>query len=166
MALIVMMLFVSCKDETSLQQYFVKNSENPEFISFTFSPKHYVKERGIKLKDDAFFKQIKSVNILFLNKEDSLMVNKEYTHLKAILEDEQYQGLMSFNHQGFRVQIDYVGTDQDIKEVVVLANKSTAHVAVLRIITNTLKIEQLTDIANLVQYKLSEEDFTLEDWLY
>lgn len=148
---IALMFFTSCKNKASLQEYFVKKSENPDFTSFNFSPKHYLKEKGLKLSENNVLEQIKNVNILLLNKEDSVMLKTEYAHLKTILENEMYQDLVRFTSKGMKIQVDYVGTDNKIDEVVVLANKEGSNLAVLRILTDGVRIEQLMDIVNTMQ---------------
>lgn len=136
--------FTACQNSKSLQKYIVEKSENPDFITMNISPKDFLK-KSIVLEENPL-ESIKNINVLLFNKDDKQQLNKEYEEIKNLLKNEKYQELVRTTSKGVKFQIDYVGTDENIEEVIVLVNQNQEKLALLRILSNGLTINDLSKI--------------------
>lgn len=141
--------FQSCKNSKSLQKYIVEKSENPDFFSMNISPKELLKS-SIKQNENPL-EGIENINVLVLKNSDFQKTNSEYHEIKTILDDEKYQDLVRTNSKGNKFQIDYIGSDDNIKEVVILIRQGQERLALLRVLTNGLTINQLLQLPEMLK---------------
>ncbi|MFK8269815.1 DUF4252 domain-containing protein [Capnocytophaga stomatis] len=147
--------FTACQQK-SIQQYIVKNSENPNFISMNVAPKDFLENNS--LEKENIFNIIERVNLLLFNKNDSLQLKQEYDEVATILKDEKYQDLIRTTNKGIKFQVDYVGTDEDIKEVIILILQKGEKMALLRILSNDLDVTQLSKISTTLSGNSVDEE--------
>lgn len=155
--LVIYVINVSCQQQ-SLQKYIVEKSDNSEFKSFTFSPKDF-QEKGQIVEKFDLLDVVKNVNVLIYNKTDSLKFEVEKQEIQSILSDRKYQNLFRFNQGNAKFQIDYVGSDSDIEEIVVFGIEKQRKLFLLRVLTDKLTTEQLTDMATTFQQTIVGKNF-------
>ncbi|CEN35329.1 DUF4252 domain-containing protein [Capnocytophaga cynodegmi] len=151
----LLLTFASCQQE-SIQQYIVKNSENPNFVSMNIAPKDFL--GNVPTEKENIFNIINRVNFLIFNKNDSLELKKEYKKVTSILKDEKYQDLIRTTNKGTKFQIDYVGTEENIKEVIVLIVEKKEKMALMRILANGLDVTQLSKISTALNDNSVDEE--------
>lgn len=142
--LVITMSFTACQNSKSLQKYIVEKSENPNFITMHISPEDFLKTSIVTSENP--LAKIKNIHVLMFNKDDKPQLNKEYEEIKNLLKNEKYQELVRTTNKGIKFQVNYVGSDQDIEEVIVLLNQNQEQLALLRILSNKLTINDISKI--------------------
>lgn len=160
-ALLVVLTLVSCNSEPSLQKYFVQNSDNKDFIALDVSPGILNLEKAkLSAEQNDALKSFDKMNILAFkaNATNQTQFETERAKVKAILKDPKYQQLMSFGSGKDGASISYVGTDDNIKEFVVFANKKESGFAVVRVLGENMNPNNiLTLISVLKESKIDME---------
>lgn len=160
-ALLVVLTLVSCNSEPSLQKYFVQNSDNKDFIALDVSPGILNLEKTkLSAEQNDALKSFDKMNILAFkaNATNQTQFETERAKVKAILKDPKYQQLMSFGSGKDGASISYVGTDDNIKEFVVFANKKESGFAVVRVLGENMNPNNiLTLISVLKESKIDME---------
>lgn len=160
-ALLVVLTLVSCNSEPSLQKYFVQNSDNKDFIALDVSPGILNLEKAkLSAEQNEALKSFDKMNILAFkaNATNQTQFESERAKVKAILKDPKYQQLMSFGSGKDGASISYVGTDDNIKEFVVFANKKESGFAVVRVLGENMNPNNiLTLISVLKESKIDME---------
>ena len=128
LALATLLTLGSCNSEPSLQKYFVENSEKKEFISLDVSP-----------------------NILNVDKTNQAEFETERTKVKAILKDPKYQELMKFGSGKDGASVSYVGSDDNIKEFVIFANRKENGFAVVRVLGENMNPNNIMTLMSVLQ---------------
>lgn len=160
-ALLVVLTLVSCNSEPSLQKYFVQNTDNKDFIALDVSPGILNLEKAkLSAEQNDALKSFDKMNILAFkaNATNQAQFESERAKVKAILKDPKYQQLMSFGSGKDGASISYVGTDDNIKEFVVFANKKESGFAVVRVLGENMNPNNiLTLISVLKESKIDME---------
>ncbi|WP_172917269.1 DUF4252 domain-containing protein [Capnocytophaga canis] len=149
---------ISC-NSNSLQSYIVKNSENKDFKSITFSPKDFLKLGGSSVDEKNILNVIENVHILMYEKKNNGDFQKEYQEVKQLLKTDKYEELIQISNKEYKINVNYVGSDDNIKEVILLVSQNKEKFALMRMITQNLNIDELsklssdlTDIENSVDH--------------
>ncbi|RUA12091.1 MAG: DUF4252 domain-containing protein [Flavobacteriia bacterium] len=139
------MFLTSCNKEETLQEYYIKNQENDNFISID------IPRSIITLKDDVpqeskeAFNSIKKLNILAYKEtnENKADYKKEKSKLEKILKSKKYDELIRMKHKGANIRVKYIGDDNGIDEMVVYAVDKKRGFAVARVIGEDMKPEKI-----------------------
>jgi hypothetical protein len=131
------LLLMSCNSEPTLQKYFVKNTENKNFIALDISPSILnVDETKLSVKQNTALKSFDKMNILAfkLNEKNKDLFEVERAKIDGILKDPKYQQLIKFGSGKESASISYVGSDEHIDEFVLFANRKETGFAVVRVL--------------------------------
>ena len=99
-ALIFVLLLTSCSSTQSLQEYYVDNSENPNFLSFDVPVSVLnLKEADLSEKQKEAISSLKKLDILAFRKttENEVSYQSEKTNVKSILKNKDFIDLMKMN---------------------------------------------------------------------
>ncbi len=135
--IVVSALFSSCNNEPSLQKYFVKNTENKNFVALDLSPKMLnIDSLKLTSEENAALKSFEKVNILAFKLNDSNKSEFEAERVKvgAILKEEKYQQLMKFGSGKDGASVSFIGDTEHIDEFVFYANNKENGFAVVRVL--------------------------------
>lgn len=130
-------LLMSCNSEPTLQKYFVKNTENKNFIAMDVSPSILnVDETKLSVEQNNALHSFDKMNILAfkLNEKNKDQFDVERAKIDVILKDPKYQQLMKFGSGKQSASISYVGSDEHIEEFVLFANRKETGFAVVRVL--------------------------------
>lgn len=153
-AILVIATLVSCNSEPSLQKYFVENTDNKDFISLDVSPTILNLEKAkLSAEQDEALKSFDKMNILAFkaNDKNQAQFETERAKVKAILEDPKYQQLMSFGSGKDGASISYVGSDDNIKEFVVFANRKENGFAVVRVLGENMNPNNIMTLMSVLK---------------
>jgi len=120
------LFLVGCSSEQSLQEYFIDNKENPNFIAIDI-PASILKidEAALTDKQKKAMASLKKLNLLAFNKTETNAT--EYTLEKAavkeILKNEDFIELMTINTKYGKGVIKYLGDDDAIDEVIIYGDR-------------------------------------------
>jgi hypothetical protein len=153
-ALLVLLTLVSCNSEPSLQKYFVENTDNKDFIALDISPNILNVDKA-KLSSDQSeaLNSFDKMNILAFkaNDKNQAQFETERAKVKTILKDPKYQKLMTFGSGKDGASISYVGTDDNIEEFVVFANRKENGFAVVRVLGKNMNPNNIMTLMTVLQ---------------
>ncbi len=128
---------ISCNSKTSLEKYFVENTENKNFIQVDVSPSILnIEKSKLTISEQSALKSFNKMNVLAfkLSDKNQTQFETERTIVAEILKDEKYQQLMKFGSGKQGAQISYVGDDEHISEFVVFGNSKESGFAIVRVL--------------------------------
>lgn len=131
------MTLISCNSEPSLQKYFVENTDNKDFIALDISPNILNLDKAkLSTEQNDALKSFDKMNVLAFkaNAKNQARFETERAKVTAILKNPKYQQLMKFGSGKDGASISYVGTDENIEEFVVFANRKENGFAVVRVL--------------------------------
>ena len=150
----VLLLLVGCASTQSLQEYYVDNAENPNFLSLDV-PASILKldETSLSPKQREAFESLRKLNILAFKRtpENELEYLAERTKVNAILKNEDYTELMKIKTGEGRGVIKYLGSDEFIHEVIIYGNSDAKGFALVRILGKDMKPEYVVQLLELIQ---------------
>lgn len=153
-AFLVLLTLVSCNSNPSLQKYFVQNTDNKNFIALDVSPSILNLEKTkLSAEQNEALKSFDKMNILAFkaNATNQPQFETERAKVKAILKDPKYQQLMSFGSGKDGASISYVGTDDNIEEFVVFANRKESGFAVVRVLGKNMNPNNIMTLMSVLK---------------
>jgi len=153
-AILVLLTLLSCNSEPSLQKYFVENTDNKDFIALDVSPSILNLEKtNLSTKQNDALKSFDKMNILAFkaNAKNQAQFKTERAKVKAILKNPKYQELMKFGSGKDGASISYVGTDDNIEEFVVFANRKENGFAVVRVLGKNMNPNNIMTLMSVLQ---------------
>ena len=142
----LVLVMMSCKDEPSLQKYFVKSSDKKEFMSMDISS-------SILNVNETKLASFDKVNVLAFKKDDknNAQYSKEVKEVKEILKDTTFQPLIKLNGVGHNASIMLVGDNKQIDELVLFGNQKDLGFTVIRVLGNDMKPEDAMQFFSILQ---------------
>ncbi len=136
------LFLTGCNSEPSLQKYFVKKSEQANFIVMDLSPDIFVTEKlKLNAEEKKALRSFNKMNMLFF-KSDSVSTtayDNENKTLKNLLKDKKYELLMRVGSGKDGASVSYVGKDDEhIDEFVIYAAKKENGIAVIRVLGDNM----------------------------
>ncbi|SHM12402.1 DUF4252 domain-containing protein [Flavobacterium chilense] len=152
--LLVLLTLVSCNSEPSLQKYFVENSNNKNFIALDVSPSILNLDKArLSAEQNEALKSFDKMNILAFNanNQNQAQFEAERAKVKVILKNPQYQELMKFGSGKDGASISYVGSDDNINEFVIFANKKETGFAVVRVLGKNMNPNNIMTLMSVLK---------------
>ncbi|SFD85988.1 DUF4252 domain-containing protein [Flavobacterium phragmitis] len=152
--LLFLLLLVSCNSEPSLQKYFVENSEKKDFIALDVSPNILnVDKTKLSAEQNEALNSFDKMNVLAFKADSNNQVQfeAERNKVKAILKDPKYQELMKFGSGKDGASVSYVGSDDNIKEFVIFANRKENGFAVVRVLGENMNPNNIMTLMSVLQ---------------
>ena len=153
-AILALLTLISCESKPSLQKYFVENTENKNFIALDVSPSILNLEKTkLSAEQTKAVNSFDKMNILAFkaNATNEKEFETERAKVKAILKDPKYQELMKFGSGKEGASISYVGTDENIEEFVVFANKKENGFAVVRVLGKDMNPNNIMTLMSVLK---------------
>ena len=150
----LVLVMMSCKDEPSLQKYFVKSSDKKEFMSMDISSSILnVNETKLSASEKKALASFDKVNVLAFKKDDknNAQYSKEVKEVKEILKDTTFQPLIKLNGVGHNASIMLVGDNKQIDELVLFGNQKDLGFTVIRVLGNDMKPENAMQFFSILQ---------------
>lgn len=154
-------LFSSCASQQSLQEYYVDNQENPNFISLDI-PASILKMDEVELTEQQrqAVESLRKFNLLAFKKtEDNVADYKlEKAKVKEILKGEDFIELMKINSEYGKGVIKYLGEDDAIDEVIIYGDSKDQGFALVRVLGKNMNPAHIMQIMQAIQ----KSDYTGE----
>ena len=150
----LVLVMMSCKDEPSLQKYFVKSGDKKEFMSMDISSSILnVNETKLSASEKKALESFEKVNVLAFKKDDKnkAQYSKEIKEVKEILKDTTFQPLIKLNGVGHNASIMLVGDNKEIDELVLFGNQKDLGFTVIRVLGNNMKPEDAMQFFSILQ---------------
>ena len=154
LAFLVLATLISCDSKPSLQKYFVENTDNKNFIALDVSPSILnVDKTKLSAAQTEALNSFDKMNILAFkaNATNKTEFETERAKVKAILKDPKYQELMKFGSGKEGASISYVGSDDNIEEFVVFANRKEMGFAVIRVLGKDMNPNNIMTLMSVLK---------------
>lgn len=159
LTLLLAILMTACSSTQSLQEYYVDNEGNPNFMSVDLPVSLLNMEKADLTEDqrDALG-SLKKLNILaFKITEDNLAeFQKEKSTINAILKNSKFTELMKMNTSFGKASVRYLGDDDAIDEVVIYGDSEDKGLMLVRVLgknMNPAKLMELMKAMEKSEYK-------------
>lgn len=148
------MIVSSCSSTKSLQEYYVDNSENPNFISFDLPASLLNLEKAdLTPEQKTAYESLKKLNVLAFQKtmDNVAAFTSEKANIKAILKNEKYQELMKINTSYGKGTIRYLGDEDAIDEVIVYGDSDDKGFIVVRVLGDNMNPAYLMKLVQAIE---------------
>lgn len=148
------LLLMSCNSEPTLQKYFVKNTENKNFIALDVSSSILnVDETKLSVKQKTALGSFDKMNILAfkLTEKNKDQFESEHAKIDDILNDSKYQELMKFSSGKQSASISYLGSDEHIDEFVLFANRKETGFVIIRVLGKDMNPTNIMTIVSVLK---------------
>ena len=130
-----LVLFASCDNQKSVQEYYVEKQDSNNFIAIDLPAS--IIDVGDEASEEtkATLATIKKLNVLAFKVDDSNKADydKEYAEIKSILKNDKYNELMRMKHEGINIVINFQGSEEAVDEFILLASDNSQGFALARI---------------------------------
>ena len=150
----ILTLCIGCKQEPSLQKYFVESGDKKEFMALDVSSSILnINETKLSASEIKALQSFDKVNILAFKKDgkNNAQYTKEIKEVKEILKDSVYQPLIKLNGVGQNASIMIVGNNKEIDELILFGNKKELGFTVIRVLGNDMKPENAMEFLSILQ---------------
>lgn len=154
LALALVLALGSCASTQSLQEYFVDNAENPNFLSLDI-PANILKLDEVELDDSQreVMGSLRKLNILAFRKTEAneAAYAEESAKVKAILKNPDFKELMKLNTQYGRGVVKYLGEGDAIDEVVIFGDSREKGFALVRVLGKKMNPAHFVQVMQAIQ---------------
>src|SRR5690606_9055972 len=148
------LFLVSCKNGSTLQQYFVDHQESKNFITQDV-PISMLKidETNLTSQQKEALESVKRLNYLGykIDGTKTAVYETELKKVAAILTKETYNELADFSYQGTKVSMKYIGDDDEADEVVLFGNSKDLGFGVVRILGDDMTPSKIITLVGLME---------------
>ncbi|MGJ8738175.1 DUF4252 domain-containing protein [Zobellia laminariae] len=161
-ATLLLCIVSACNSTPSLQQYYVTNSENPNFLTLDLPVGLLnIREAQLSPEQKESLGSLKKLNVLAFKKTEANQADflKEQTIIKSILKSEDFTELMKMNTDFGRATIKYLGDEDAIDEVVIYGDNEDKGFLVVRVLgknMNPAKMIQFVQALEKSEFKGDE----------
>lgn len=148
------LILFACSSTQSLQEYYVDNTENPNFLFFDVPASVLnLEEANLTETQRTALSSLKKLNILAFKKttENSAEYKIEKTNIKAILDRDEYTELMKMNTEFGRATIKYLGAEDAIDEVIIFGDNQETGFALVRVLGKNMNPANFMQLMQAVQ---------------
>lgn len=153
--LTVFLGLVSCDNETSLQEYYVQNQNNRNFIAFDVPASLLTGENmALNAEQRATLETIRKLNILAFPKTDSTMevLEQEKARLSEILSnDDKYNQLIRYGGSDRKAALYYLGEEDAIDELILFGSDEEKGFGIARVTGNDMDPEAIIKLLRSFQ---------------
>ncbi|MFS4492136.1 DUF4252 domain-containing protein [Maribacter sp. 2308TA10-17] len=154
LVLSLVVTMVSCSSTQSLQEYYVDNSENPNFLSFDVPVSLLnLEEVELSAMEKEAISSLKKLDILAFKKttENALEYTAEKTNVKAILKNPDFTELMKMNTPYGKATVKYLGDEDAIDEVIIYGDSKEKGFALIRVLGNEMNPANMMQLLQAIQ---------------
>jgi len=148
------LFLASCASQQSLQEYYVDNMENPNFISLDI-PASILKMDEVELTDiqREAVGSLRKFNLLAFkkNSENETDYKLEKAKVKEILKSGEFVELMKINSSYGKGVIKYLGDDDAIDEVIIYGDNNEQGFALVRVLGKDMNPAHIMQIMQAIQ---------------
>ena len=152
--LILVLAVLGCNTTQSLQQYYVDNAENPNFLSVDL-PVSLLNLDKVELSSDQreALKSLRKLNILAFKVTGNNRVDfqKEKSTVKEILKHSSLTELMKMRTRYGNATVNYMGEDDAIDEVIIYGDSDDKGFMLVRVLGEDMNPTKLVQFIQALQ---------------
>ncbi len=152
--LVVLVALTACSSTQSLQEYYVDNAENPNFLSIDVPTSILNLDKAdLSEAQREALGSLRKLNILAFKKtvENEAAYKTEKTNVNAILNDKKFTELMKMNTSYGKATVKYLGTEDAIDEVIIYGNSDDKGFALIRVLGKKMNPAQMIQLLQAIQ---------------
>lgn len=153
-AMAAVLFLAGCSSTQSLQEYYVDNTENPNFLVIDV-PANILKldEESLDDTQQAALKSLRKLNILFFKKteENKEEYKAETAKVKEILKNSDFKELMKLNSPYAKGVIKYAGDGDAIDEVVIFGDSEENGFGLVRVLGDDMNPAHFMQLMQAIQ---------------
>ncbi len=156
---LLLLPLVACNSTQSLQEYYVDNSDNPNFLSIDLPVSLLNMEKtDLTGEQREALESLRKLNVLAFKKTDANIADfqTEKSKVKSILQHKQFNELMKMNTSYGKATITYLGDEDAIDEVVIYGDSDEKGFMLIRVLgenMNPAKIAQFIQALQKSDYR-------------
>ncbi|MEP2278926.1 DUF4252 domain-containing protein [Maribacter sp.] len=152
--MVIGIAITSCSSEQSLQQYYIANAENPNFMSFDLpSSLLDLETANLTESEKEAASSLKKLNILAFQKkpenEADYLVQKNA--IKSILKGDDFSELMKMNTPFGKATIQLKGDDDTIDELVIYGDNDDKGLVLVRVLGDNMNPVSLMQLIKTIE---------------
>ncbi|WP_034892035.1 DUF4252 domain-containing protein [Gillisia sp. Hel_I_29] len=146
---VVAVMMVSCNSNQSLQEYYVDNQGDKEFVAVDVPTSLFANTEALNEDQKRTLETVKKVNVIAIPKkpENQEKINIEKNNISKILKDEKYQLLMKFGGSSTKLEVYFTGNEEAVDEIIVYGYNDEKGMGIARVLGDNMNP---SDILNLV----------------
>lgn len=151
--LFLVICFTGCENEQSLQEYFVANQENKDFLAVDIPASLLANSESLSPEQRKTLESVKKVNLLAVPKKaaNTETINMEREKIATILQNEKYQLLMRFGSGDTRMEMYFTGKEEAIDEVILYGYNDDRGLGIARILGDNMDAGEILRLAQSLQ---------------
>ncbi len=148
--ILVAATFTACDNEQSLQEYYVDNQGDKEFVAVDVPTSLFANTASLTAKQKSTLETVKKINIIAIPKKEknNLKIDQEKSKITKILKDDKYQLLMKLGGNAHKIEVYYTGNEAAVDEIIVYGFDETKGVGIARVLGDKMNP---SDILQLVR---------------
>lgn len=153
MLLVAGLALVSCKNEPTLQSYYVDHQDNKNFMILDLPASLLLSDNSqLEEKDRKVIKSIKKAVVLALplNGNNQDIYEKERDIVEKILDNKKYNLLMRMGSTQSGIRIAYLGEEDAIDEIIIYGNDEEKGFALARVLGDQMNVGEILKLAKSV----------------
>lgn len=154
LALITVLTLASCSNGQSLQEYYVDNQENGDFILVDVPTSLVSGDLGLLDNEQReILKTIRKVNIMAYPVKESTAAGfaGEKTKLMNILASDDYEELMKANSDQGNMRLYFKGEEEAIDEVIFFGSEDSKGFVLARLLGDDMNISDMMRLAQSME---------------
>ena len=147
-------LVMACSSTQSLQEYYVDNAENPNFISLDLPASILnLDNANLSPAQREALQSLRKLNVLAFRKttQNAQAYQLEKQKVNAILKDDHFVELIKLNSKYGKGVIKYLGDEDAIDEVVIFGNQDDMGFALIRVLGNNMNPAHVMELLKAIQ---------------
>ncbi|MGI9546679.1 MAG: DUF4252 domain-containing protein [Flavobacteriaceae bacterium] len=148
------LLLSACSSTQSLQEYYVDNTANPNFISLDVPASILnLQEAELSKTQRQALESLKKLNVLAfkINSSNAQEYQIEKTKVNAILKQDKFVELMKLNSKYGKGVIKYLGDENAIDEVIIFGSSDEKGFALIRVLGDDMNPAHLIQLVKAIQ---------------
>lgn len=151
---VIFLVLSACSSTQSLQEYYVDNSENPNFLSLDIPASILnLENTDLTSTQREAVESLKKLNILAFKKTmknaDEFKIEK--ANVKAILKNDKFTELMKMNTSYGKATVRYLGDEDAIDEVIIYGDNDEKGFALIRVLGDDMNPAHLMQLLKAIQ---------------
>jgi len=146
-ALSIATLLLSCNNEQSLQEYYVENQEDTDFLALDIPTSMFTNSVSLEQEEKETLESIKKINVLALKQDGKQQkFDEEKVKLDEIFKNEKYQLLMKYGGGTRKAELYFTGDDDAIDELIVYGYDDEQGLGVARVLGENMNPQKIMEL--------------------
>ncbi|MFI2742462.1 DUF4252 domain-containing protein [Zhouia sp. PK063] len=150
--LALVLAFSACSKKESIQEFYVKNSENPDYLAVDI-PMSLFKgnEASFSAEQQKAFNSVNKLNVLVYplkTGQDTAEFDSQKEEIKEVLSNDDYEDLVKINNGNQRGVIKVVGDGDAVDEIIIYGYDNSKGLALIRVLGNDMNPKDFMTLAH------------------